>query len=42
MIAVTAAMLRFALADPMEEGFRRVPRIGVVAWPLLLAVGAFL
>ena len=42
MIALTAAMLRFALADPNEEGFRRVPRIGVVAWPLVLAVGAFL
>ncbi len=40
MIALTAAMLRFALADPGREGFRRVPRAGVVAWPLLLAVAA--
>ena len=40
MIALTAAMLRFALANPNEEGFRRVPRVGVVAWPLFLAVAA--
>ena len=39
-LAVAAAMLRFALANPMEEGFRRVPRVGVVAWPLLLAAAA--
>ena len=40
MIALTAAMLRFALADPSREGFRRVPRVGVVAWPLILTVAA--
>ena len=39
-MVIAAAMLRFALADPAREGFRRVPRVGVVAWPLLLAVAA--